>query len=389
MAALDEYEPPRVFIACMTCRFGAGALDVWLQHHARLGVAGVLLRWEAHMDAGCAAVLDTWRHFATVLQFMDSEPSVSAVSELDFDDTPEQTMARQEAFVAAALEHVRACTPARALPTTFLVHIDDDELLFCASGHRVPDAFALVGTAETVIIPNLEAVRVADADDCDVTCPTAPFYDSADVLFRRGLAAYANGKSAARCSVAHIRPRGAHRFSGTPCYTMDESVLVVLHFDVLDIPSWRAKFVRRRYRYESRVLQTVAATPILPALPYYDESVRACAGSDADAARVFQRYRTATGHILDLNQSPQALRRVYYDYAPAVSPLQLPPPMLSVLDSSTSPHTFQMTPPAAEIRRPPPLRVPPRRLFDEEGDKTGCVRKLNPLGSTASDLALL
>jgi hypothetical protein len=321
--------PPHVVLTCMSRRFTAASLRYWLTHHQRAGVSRVLLRWEhAHADDACAAVLADFAAFATVLETAPP-PAI---------DSPEATIARQVAFVTAALAHVRGEGP-EGPDATWLVHIDDDELLFSARGLTLGDAFALVpAAADNAILSNLEAVREDSASGCRAQAPTAPFYSSDELLFRRGVAGYANGKAAARCGAPHVRPLGVHRFAGTTPFTMPGDALVVLHFDVLDIPSWQQKFRQRGRKLEAPALATLAATPMVRDLPYYWQSLHA---SDLDVEAVFRRYRTVDGHVMDLGLDTQLLERVHFDRRP-MSPLTLPPPAL----------------PLGAAQRPPPLTLP-------------------------------
>ena len=407
---------PRVYIACTVRQLSADALHFWLRHHNSMAVTGVVLRWEAGtMDAHTAEVLTqhTVTSFAKVLS--------GSTDECDDAETPEDKLRRTETFVSAALEYVRSVTTPQDAASTFLLHMEDDELLFCAADHTVLDAFAAVSiTSETVVIPSLEAVRLADASECANAHATAPFYPSSEVLFRRCVTTPGCGRAAAKCSVAHIRPRGTHRFSGTPVYTMAESQLVVLHFGALDLPSWRAKFGRdRRHRTDdidgadaaaaaaADAADVIATTPILPPLPYIADSMSALSSSgNADAAtdtdadmRVFLRYRTVAGHMKDIHTAAQPLRRVHYNLvttepetAPELEPdhgrprtAMAPPPLL--LPPAT--HFASL-----DALRPPPLRVPPPSFFEDEwasdSDNTGCERLCGSAqATTTSDLVLL
>ncbi len=147
---LDPAAAPRIGIATMTKqphRFAS-----WLAYHReRIGVVRFYVRIEG--TPGLARWLKQTSPWDTSVTVISDEvgPSRDYLAQV----------ARQEAHVSAAIGH------ARADGLTHLLHIDDDELLYCADG--VPALYAALAhapaSAVSVHVDNLEALM--PRDECD------------------------------------------------------------------------------------------------------------------------------------------------------------------------------------------------------------------------------
>lgn len=263
-------------------------LGKWLHHHKCVGVARVYLRLEGAVSEGVAATLAANRDWVDVVEHDVGAP----------EDTPAQNTRRQEAFVNRVLTGSHPCT------VDWLVHIDDDELLFANSS--LVAAFAAVPAQHGVVrIDNVEAVLETFDPDA-----TAAFPPSQTVLFRAPVAAYANGKCACRVGVSNITARGAHTFvGGGQPFALPTRLVQVLHFECMSVAAWRRKFTRRAAGISDSELRHVP-------FAYYRESVAAV--RVPDDCTPFVQYRTAAGHTA-LGHSPLVLRRILFDAYQQVS----------------------------------------------------------------------
>jgi hypothetical protein len=257
-------------------------LQGWLEHHKSIGIREVYLRMEGTLSDDDVRTLQTNADWVHVIEH---EPLYEGF----VDDTPMRTIARQERFVNSVI--------ARVATTTWIIHIDDDELLHCSGDISNVFKDVWVGAdTKTVRIENIEAIW----DDSQ--SPIERLFESSDkVLFRVPIAAYGNGKSAARINSGNIA-RGAHSFAGTPVFSMSQWSLVVLHFDVLSPSKWISKFNRRK---------SVSSFE-LSKLPfqYYKDSMMV---NRADDISPFIKWRTLSGHVAQ-GYSALTLRKILFDY---------------------------------------------------------------------------
>lgn len=271
---LERLDPPsehaiaagkriRLAIVSMTKR----PVDIlgWLEHHRRLGVERFYLRIEDTPELSKTLEGYAWssivdRTFATNTQR----------------DYIKQT-ARQNAHVAESIPK------AESARITHILHIDDDELLYCAGGMDALKAeLASHSDPHTCDfhLANLEALA---------TSPSEP----AHAIFRRGgtrafrhdrmnYCAYMNGKSFGRVAAPRLRSHGPHGFY---CDGANDRHAVppwrgcILHFESATFSLWQSKFGDLAATHAGEA----DADEKLPR--YYREGVRAMAALRAARAK--------------------------------------------------------------------------------------------------------
>jgi len=257
---------PRVAIATCTRGCCASRLREWLFWHLAQGIAVIFLRWQGPMDREQRAILHSPIKRGEVV--LSRNPPGSGRLSSGF----QAVMCRQVTFVHEVLQ------AARQRGCDFLLHIDDDEILFPrASGETLLDIFhrhwrtSTGGSADAgqpcmsrcIHFDNLEAVfPFTRAGQRPLSMPGTKFRSDGHSL-------YCNGKSAANlqfptgevfCSGVHHFCRydrsyeedspeyGLHDEGGgcihEDCCVLDTSA-VVLHFDSSSFAEWRAKFGAR------------------------------------------------------------------------------------------------------------------------------------------------
>jgi len=143
----------------------------------------------------------------------------------------------------------RAKSEASSAGIHWLIHIDDDELLYSPMGRPLAEVLgAMPNDVEQAYIPNVEAVYPStDVRNC--------FVDTAEVNMNRyTFASYANGKAAVRLDGPdgeYMEPAGPHvwrRAGGweLPSLHLDEepfgSPLYVVHYESCPFSRWQDKF---------------------------------------------------------------------------------------------------------------------------------------------------
>mmetsp|Transcript_84855 Transcript_84855/g.248726 ORF Transcript_84855/g.248726 Transcript_84855/m.248726 type:complete len:515 (+) Transcript_84855:93-1637(+) len=167
-------------------------------------------------------------------------PANSRSSEPRPRDDYESLQARQVAAMR------RAKAEAAGMGIEWLVHIDDDELLYAPSGRRVGEVFAaLPKDFSQAFIPNVEAVYdSASVQSC--------FSETSRVNVNpMTFASYANGKAAVRVADADASPAGPHMWRTSwgpdlPSLHLSKepfgSPLLVVHFESCPFTRWEDKF---------------------------------------------------------------------------------------------------------------------------------------------------
>lgn len=169
-------------VAIVSCTRGcpAARLREWLFWHFSLGVSLFFLRWEGVLDKETQEVLRVPRERGHVILELHSRGTHTAGFK--------NVMVRQILYVN------RIIPIARQHDCQFLLHLDDDELLFpCNVKQRIPDILSrYVGSSlRCVHFANLEAVfSFENATLRPFSRPNVRFRTSTQVL-------YCNGKSAA------------------------------------------------------------------------------------------------------------------------------------------------------------------------------------------------
>lgn len=166
----------------------------------------------------------------------------------------------------------RAQSEAAKMGMDWLVHVDDDELLYSNSGRRLGDILAnMPDHVYQLHLPNTEAVYPSsEVRNC--------FAETSEVNTRRSrYASYANGKSAIRLRYTEeLRPLGPHMWAmvkdgGFPpsLETNEEpfgAPLTVLHYESCPFRRWEDKF----WGLAVTTPDEIAEMPF----PFYKESIK-------------------------------------------------------------------------------------------------------------------
>jgi len=220
---------PHIGIVSMTKR--PADLQTWLLYHReRCGISRFYLRVEDTPEL--AALLDAppWSECVQV---------TFSTGHRDYF----QQMDRQDQHIATILP------AARAVGLDYLLHIDDDELLYCADGlDALHDALARAPSwAADLHVSNLEVL----APSTEVALDRA-FHECTAFRHRpREFCAYGNGKAFGKLSEAALRPAGPHHFAAglmpagsreAGTYDLPANAAVVLHYESGSYAAWRRKY---------------------------------------------------------------------------------------------------------------------------------------------------
>lgn len=251
-SALRTFGAPRVALATCTHGCPAARLREWLFWHLSIGVGPIFLNWEGPVSAEQRGAMQGPIDLGELVLTEAPEKKTSSGSF-------QQVMCRQLRFATDAMR------AARDYGCSFLLHLDDDELLCpVAPAQLVPDILRphLGSSRICVHFPNYEAVFPFEAStDRPFSRPQIRFRTANQVL-------YCNGKSAANLEASkEIYCSGVHHFcrhdrsfeppsldfglhdEGGGCTHPDccarEPRAVVLHFDSPSFAEWQSKFQRR------------------------------------------------------------------------------------------------------------------------------------------------
>lgn len=231
-------------------------LPEWIEYHLGLGISRIYLRLEGErlMDMS-----------ARLRQYPD-------VSILETQVYPEgDQMVRQIFLVETAIEK------AREESMDFLLHIDDDELLYIHPDLHLQELLLRIDLEDPqydyLHIENVEAVYPHTKIEADRSCyqKTTLFRECKRVACR----SYGNGKSMARLSRT-TRPDGVHYFKGVR-RDIPSSMALILHFESCDFDLWKEKFI----------VQPPSA------FDFYTHSHRAV--HQLDPPQLYQVYKQLTG----------------------------------------------------------------------------------------------
>lgn len=223
--------PYGVSIAIVSMVKSPSNFETWLMHHHQtLGVQRFYIRVEDTPSLEPLLRSPPWNTLV--------EATFSCANERDYFEQ----MDRQSAHIAQAIP------AARAAGFTHLLHIDDDELIYCAGG-----ASALMHELATadpsrpdLHLQNVEALLPSP------TCAN-PFAQAC--VFRHHptkYCSYTNGKSLGLLSASGLRSHGPHHFrcangSGGAharvTHMVPAGIAVVLHFESATFARWRKKYV--------------------------------------------------------------------------------------------------------------------------------------------------
>ncbi|CAE8617576.1 unnamed protein product [Polarella glacialis] len=301
--ASREMQPlPRVALAACTRGCPGPRLREWLFWHLSKGVCLMLLRWEGPMDKEQRAALSGPLARGEVILLTQAFKGQASGSF-------QRVMTRQIKFVHQALE------VAQQHGCHFLLHLDDDELLFPKEpGQTIPELLRRhIGTTKRCIhFENLEAVFSFEVDSSrPFSRPSTRFRTQHHVL-------YCNGKSAANLTApGQVFASGVHHFcrhdrsfveacesyglhdEGAGCTHSDcciqEWEAVVLHFDSPSLTEWHAKFRTRA----AASLNALDKEEML-LFPFKQESIDALRKASSKRAaqeqqRVYRHWRCLPG----------------------------------------------------------------------------------------------
>ena len=233
----------KIAIVCMTKN--PISFEDWLLHHFNnIGVVHIFLRVEDTPELH--NIIDDIRWKRKISVSYDS-------GERDYI----QQMERQKRFVNETI------TISEKMGHTHIIHIDDDELLYLPRGRDALLKF-LNKTKDTFFkIKNLEAIY--DKEECN-----SPFRNVNKFLVDASeFTSYTNGKGMA-CTKADIICMGPHDFKlqsniHEKAFVIDDSILIVLHYESPCIAKWKSKF----YSYKTRNQDDLSKIPF----KFYREAI--------------------------------------------------------------------------------------------------------------------
>lgn len=253
----DHGRDVKIGVVCMTKH--PVAFDTWLRHHRE------------HLGAVKFFVcVDDTPHLANRLE----HETDCVVTRSSGDQAYFKQMDRQGVHVNNSI--VRAVE----MDVTHLLHIDDDELLYCPYGVEQLKAFVATAKGQWLQLRNIEAVYTRS--ECD-----DPFVSTRLFCVRPSMfTAYANGKGMA--VLAH-RPlsHGPHAFQGEST-AVPSHLAVVLHYESACVERWRQKYAN--YAKDTPDACRRGDIPF----KFYCDSIEA-AGND----EVWHRYKQPTRHDND------------------------------------------------------------------------------------------
>lgn len=217
-------------------------LNTWIRYHLHYaGVEHIFIKSEDSPEtAELIRQLPTEDQAKVTL--WESGASLLGVSSSDSRPQDDYTtlQARQTAVMARAKQ---AC---EEMHIDWLIHIDDDELLYTPQHRKIGDLLAAVPTAFLqAYLPNVEAVyKSAEVQSCFMQT------DKVNVN-RYKFQSYANGKSAVRVGAKEVRPAGPHLWrdglnQDLPSVHMDQEPfgppIIVVHYESCPFSRWQDKF---------------------------------------------------------------------------------------------------------------------------------------------------
>jgi len=212
-------------------------LPTWLEyHHEKVGVRRFYIKVEDTPELAVLFATPPWD--TLVVPVFDDHTQRDYFAQMD----------RQASHIAAMLPR------ARADGLTHLLHIDDDELLYCAHGTHVlyEELAAAPSSRPDCHLCNIEALLPHDA------C-ASPFREA--TVFRHfptRYVSYTNGKSIGRLEEPTLRAHGPHHFrndsaaggsQSTITFPIGPEIACVLHYESATYAKWHQKYLELAARH--------------------------------------------------------------------------------------------------------------------------------------------
>jgi len=283
--SMRQTADPSVAIVLLSRR--APDLKTWLQYHLNyMGVKHIFMVIEdtPHFD-------DVWKSLSQASRDRITVWRNDAASQ-GGDNRPADDYTTLQARQISAMRRAKAAS--RDMGIDWLIHIDDDELLYAPFHRSIGEILTSVSSDfSQAYLPNVEAVF----DSPDVkSC----FTETATVNMNRyTFVAYANGKAAVRVSDDDAFPAGPHnwrRSDNTELNSMHldaetfGSPLMVVHFEACPFAHWEDKY----FELGNTSPDKVSAIPF----PFYRESITRFmeCRSRVDAGDSFESFLQLDGH---------------------------------------------------------------------------------------------
>lgn len=291
---------------------------LWLAYHiGHSGIGRVFVTVEdtPEFNATLNAVPESWLSRIKVTRTAPQGGSGDSRPENDYESLQRrQVLAMQQAKDDSASDG----------DVDWLVHIDDDELLYAPTGRSLPELLGSVPIGiDMVHIPNVEAAYPSAGGDCftETTQANADPYK---------FVSYANGKVAVRVSVAGAVPAGPHLWrdstgAALPALRLDSlpfgAPLMVVHYESCPFSRWKDKY----WELANTPQKQIAKIPF----PFYRESItrmQQCVpqGLRAGAASLEANAATPEGC------SEDELRRLWASWKSVDSPRLRPGDLMPV-----------------------------------------------------------
>jgi hypothetical protein len=228
--------------------------DKWIAYYKSLGAARLFICVEETPEA--VAICEQWPDFVSIRH---SNAQVNPY---------ETIIDRQEVHVNWSLGECER------LGIEWLVHCDDDELLFLGA----PFAEIAAQCPEDVSCIMIENIEGVPRDESSDFTSINTFCTDDD-----GFLAYVNGKSAGR--VGHCSAHGCHRFTGAE-WTPAKEDMCILHFESCPYTRWHDKFGHYARKTKPTRHTNVPFEFYVDSITAFREAEMSTDGADEVAARL-------------------------------------------------------------------------------------------------------
>jgi hypothetical protein len=200
----------------------------WLDHHFRVGVDTVYVRFE-----------ETPEIEETILRHPRQKDIIREYAPAPLKDEQRNWNRQAQRQIEFCNRVLRGCPRG-----TWVFHIDDDELLYPRSGNIKKYLRSVQTDTENIYIRTIEAVypSVNTGDSCFNTTNRFVMCDTRNLC-----TSYYDGKSGTRARPGAELAGGVHRFKGKS-YEPPVSDIAVLHFESCSFRRWKDKFTNLNSR---------------------------------------------------------------------------------------------------------------------------------------------